>query len=135
MRSMATQSTPFGVRMSPELLALLSAEARMADRSLNKEIVRRLELSIESPAPKGAEESRREGREQGLATAERTLLDLFAILDKEQQSAIMLVLRSLAEPHMQRLHESEGPGYSVTVLGKNSQQRGKKSAGDTRPDK
>jgi predicted HicB family RNase H-like nuclease len=39
---------PWGVRMDEELLERLKAEARRSDRSINKEIVRRLRQSLEA---------------------------------------------------------------------------------------
>lgn len=90
---------PLGVRMQPELKDALTAAARKNGRSLNAEVVTRLELSFQEPAltvyaagvaEQGAPYA---VRRPVLTQCQEMMLDLFDSLPPDKQLALISLFR------------------------------------------
>lgn len=90
--------SPFGIRMPPDLKDALLRESRLAGRSLNQELILRLQASLESPTPLKAQNGYTIG--EGVATygdtisdIEKQLLAVFRRLPPEKQLALLSLFR------------------------------------------
>lgn len=85
---------PLGVRMPPELKDALAAAARQNGRSLNAEIVLRLQQSLE-PAPPDIACEPRGGYavERRLSALEADLLDVFGKLPETKRYALIALFK------------------------------------------
>lgn len=85
---------PFGVRMSPELKARLEAAAKINGRSLNAEVVARLQESLEL---KGEQRVIGTGEPvpayRSISDAEQKMLALYRRWSPEQQLSFLVLFR------------------------------------------
>jgi hypothetical protein len=86
---------PLGVRMQPELKDALTAAARKNGRSLNAEVVTRLELSFQQPIVPGvAQEAAPYAVPSPVLTqCQEMMLDTFDRLPPEKQLALISLFR------------------------------------------
>lgn len=84
---------PFGVRMPPDLKTRLEAAAKINVRSLNAELVARLEQSLAAPRPTapGVKENSREY--QAFSESERKMLALFRAWPPEKQLSFLVLFK------------------------------------------
>jgi hypothetical protein len=88
---------PFGLRMQPELKSTLEREADINGRSLNAEIVNRLQLSIERQRT-GVEKSYKSAEPAAPAYLakddhERAMLNVFRRMSPEKQLALLSLFK------------------------------------------
>lgn len=82
---------PFGVRMPPELKSRLEAAAKQSGRSLNAEVVARLEQSMADPPRLTAEQPQAEYRVHN--GPERDMLALFRRWSTEKQLSFLVLFK------------------------------------------
>jgi hypothetical protein len=89
---------PFGVRMPTELKETLEREAKINNRSLNSELVERLQRSLErqtgaADAPYAAAQARPADYASAMSDSERQFLGVFRRLPVEKQLALLALFR------------------------------------------
>lgn len=88
---------PFGLRMQPELKDLLDREAKISGRSLNAEIVHRLQLSIDNQEkPKSSytvAQQAAPGYTPDLNDIERQMISIFRRMPPEKQLALLSLFK------------------------------------------
>lgn len=89
--------SPFGLRMQPDLKSALEREARIAGRSMNAEIVNRLQLSIEGQRAQPTKPYRADEPVSPIYAVEndheRAMLNLFRRMSPEKQLALLSLFK------------------------------------------
>lgn len=86
---------PFGLRMPPELKARIEAEARANGRSINTEVISRLQDSLRDQSSKrvAMEPSSPGYHDNGLSTTDKEMLAVFRALPASKQLALLSLFK------------------------------------------
>lgn len=98
---MGREINPFGLRMPPELRKLIEKSARLNHRSMNAELVMRLQSSVEQD-PVFFPEVSEDGPEYTLTEDQSALIRLYSRMPARRKKVLLKFLQEMERPEAKK---------------------------------